>query len=171
MIVTSSYSTQYCASREGDCTTLCRLSTAPHHCGADLPLLVSNTAPNSVAKIEILRNGAAKTVEVTVVQIKNDKVAMNDAATESHGRLGVEVRKLNPEEQKQAGTRGGLLVENASGPAASAGIQPGDVILSINGTAVTSGEQLKSLLEKSGKRVAVLIQRDTQKMFVPVELG
>jgi serine protease Do len=138
---------------------------------ADLPLLVSSTAPGTTARLEILRDGASRTVDVTVTKLKNDKVAANDNGSESHGRLGVEVRKLNPDEQKEAGVHGGLLVENASGPAASAGIQPGDVILSINGAPVNTGEQLKSLLAKSGRHIALLIQRDDQKVFVPVDLG
>ncbi len=137
---------------------------------SDLPLLVSNTPAHATAKLEIMRNGATRSVEVTVTALKNDKVASADTG-ETHGRLGVAVRKLSPDEQKQAGVRGGLLVEDASGPAANAGIQAGDVILSVNGTAVSSGEQLKSLLAKSGKHVALLIQRDEQKVFIPVDLG
>jgi serine protease Do len=138
---------------------------------SDLPILVSNSAPRSVAKLEVMRDGTPRTIDVTIAELKNDKVASNDTDTESHGRLGVEVRKLNPDEQKQSGLKGGLLVENASGPAADAGIQAGDVILSLNGTPVTSGEQLKGLIAKSGKHIAILIQRDEQKIFVPVDLG
>jgi serine protease Do len=36
---------------------------------------------------------------------------------------------------------------------------------------VTSAEQLQNLLAKSGRRVAVLVQRDDMKTFVPIELG
>jgi serine protease Do len=138
---------------------------------AELPVLVSTTRPNSVARLEIVRNGSTKSIEVTVAELKNDKLAANDETAGEHGRLGVAVRKLNPQEQKQAGVEGGVLVEDASGAAASAGIQPGDVILSLNGMPVNSGEQLKSLLAKAGKHVALLVLREDQKMFVPVELG
>ena len=85
--------------------------------------------------------------------------------------MGVAVRPLNPDEQKQAGVSGGLIVENATGPAANAGIQPGDMILSLNGTPVKSAEQLKQLVAKAGKHVALLVQRDEAKIFVPVDLG
>lgn len=138
---------------------------------ADLPVMVSTTRPNSVAKLEVMRNGSTHNIDVTLAQIKNDKVADNDDGSGDHGRLGVSVRKLTPEEQKQVGAHGGVLVQDATGAAASAGIQPGDVILSLNGTPVSSGEQLKSLLAKSGKHIALLVQREDQKMFVPVELG
>jgi serine protease Do len=138
---------------------------------AELPVLVSTTRPNSVATLEIMRNGSLRTVEVTVTKLENDKVAAADENSGEHGRLGVAVRKLKPDEQKQAGVHGGVLVEDSSGAAADAGIQPGDVILSLNGTPVNSGEQLKSLLAKAGKHVAILVQREDRKMFVPVELG
>ena len=64
-----------------------------------------------------------------------------------------------------------MIVENSSGPAAMAGIEPGDVILGVNGTQVTSPQQLRSLLAKAGKSVALQVQRENEKMFVGIELG
>jgi len=63
------------------------------------------------------------------------------------------------------------VVENVGGPAARAGIQAGDVILSLNNTPITSAEQLKNLLSKSGKHIALLVQRDDMKTYVPIDLG
>ena len=57
------------------------------------------------------------------------------------------------------------------GAAARAGIQPGDVILSVNDTPVKSVQQLQALLSKAGKRIAILVQREDAKVYVPVELG
>ena len=64
-----------------------------------------------------------------------------------------------------------MLVEDVAGPAARAGIQPGDVILSLNGTPVKDGEQLHELVSKSGRHVALLVQREDARIFVPVDLG
>jgi serine protease Do len=136
-----------------------------------LPVLVAETAPGATARLDVMRKGEGRRIEVTVGKLANAKVASADVAGQDHGRLGVAVRPLNPEEQKQAGVSGGLIVENAAGPAAEAGIQPGDMILSLNGTPVKSPEQLKQLLAKAGKHVAILVQRDEAKMFVPVDLG
>jgi serine protease Do len=63
------------------------------------------------------------------------------------------------------------VVEDASGPAARAGIQAGDVVLSMNGKPVESVEQMRATLDQKPPRVALLIQRDSQRMFVPIDLG
>ncbi len=57
------------------------------------------------------------------------------------------------------------------GPAALAGVQAGDVLLAVNGTPVKSIEQVREVVAKSDKSVALLIQRDGNKIFVPVRLG
>ncbi|TLZ01561.1 MAG: PDZ domain-containing protein, partial [Gammaproteobacteria bacterium] len=67
--------------------------------------------------------------------------------------------------------KGGLLVERVTGPAAEAGIQPGDVVIAANGSNVTSAEQLKSAVEKSKGHIALLIQRGETRIFVPVRVG
>jgi serine protease Do len=41
----------------------------------------------------------------------------------------------------------------------------------MNGTPVKSAEQLRELVAKAGKRVALLVQRDDAQIFVPVDLG
>ena len=45
------------------------------------------------------------------------------------------------------------------------------MLLSINGIAVKSVEQVRSVVAKSEKSVALLIQRGDSKIFVPVNLG
>ena len=50
-------------------------------------------------------------------------------------------------------------------------MQPGDIILALNNTPVKDAEQLRTMVGKSGKRVALLVQREDAKVFIPVELG
>jgi serine protease Do len=121
--------------------------------------------------MEVWRGGATRDVTVTVGTLGNNVVASAASPEHAHGKLGLEVRPLTPDERKEAGVRGGLVVNDASGPAADAGIQPGDVILRVNGTVVTNPAQLERLVAKAGKHVALLVERDNATLFVPVDLG
>ena len=137
---------------------------------ADLPPMVSELKPGTKATVEIWRDGRARSLDVTVGEFQTS-VASNDKTPAESGRLGLAVRPLTPEERKQADLKSGVVVEQVSGAAAKAGIEPGDVILRANGTEITNGETLRAQVAKSGKRVALLVQRGEQRMFVPVEIG
>jgi serine protease Do len=63
------------------------------------------------------------------------------------------------------------VVEDVAGAAARAGIQAGDVLLAINGKPVQSIEQVKGVIAAKPKSVALLVQRDGEKIFVPVKVG
>ena len=76
-----------------------------------------------------------------------------------------------PEEKQQIGVKDGLVVADAAGPAAEAGITQGDVLLSINGSPAGDIEAVRAAMAKAGKTVAVLIWRDGNRIFVPVRLG
>ena len=65
----------------------------------------------------------------------------------------------------------GLVVAQASGPAAAAGVQPGDVILGVNNRPVKSVDQLRQAVEKAGKHMALLVQRGDASVYVPIDLG
>ncbi len=137
----------------------------------DLPPRVAMLAPGTKAKLEVWRHGTPREVEVTIGSADGEQEQVAQASSQGHGRLGVSVRPLTPEERRESGLEGGLVVEQASGAAAQAGIQQGDVVLSLNGTPVKTPDQLKSLLARSGKEVALLVQRGDERIFVPVELG
>jgi serine protease Do len=137
---------------------------------SDLPMLVADTAPGTTAKVEVWRKGAPHTLTVSAAESKDAKVAKSDAPDAPKGRLGVAVRPLTKDEKGEKGGRG-LVVEQVGGAAERAGVQAGDVLLALNGTPLTSVEQLRDQVAKSGKRVALLILRENRQLFVPVELG
>jgi serine protease Do len=58
-----------------------------------------------------------------------------------------------------------------AGPAARAGLAPGDVLLAINGQPVSSVEQVKSVMAQKPQSVALLVERRGERIFVPVNLG
>jgi serine protease Do len=138
---------------------------------SDLPPLVADVTPGSKAEIEIWRKNKSRTLTVSVGETKVAKADQREAPA-AKGKLGLSVRPLTNDEKKEAEVADGLIVEDvADGPAAKAGIRPGDVILSVNGEKVASVEQLRALVDKKDKRVALQILRDDQKMFVPIQIG
>jgi len=142
----------------------------------ELPMLVANMGPGKTATVQVWRKGAEKTLTVGTYEGKaakgdddDEDVASNGGA--AGGKLGLAVRPLTPEERRENKGRPGLLVEDVAGAAARAGIQQGDLVLSFNGTPVKTVDELKQVVAKAGKRAAILIQREGQQLFVPVELG
>jgi serine protease Do len=135
-------------------------------------VLVGNTAPGSKATLDIWRKGHERSLSVAVGDAGERTVAAKTDANPAGGRLGLALRPLTREEKSQVDGGQGLVVEDiADGPAARAGIEPGDVILSANGTPVASVEQLRKQLAGSDKRIALLIQRGDRRIFVPIKLG
>ena len=138
---------------------------------ADLPPLVSTQEPGTSASIQLWRKGKAREVSVRIGEMEVASGNAKDSGQDNE-ELGLAVRSLTPEERKQADGVEGLLVENVEdGPAARAGIRPGDIILAVNQEKAHSVKQLKSILAKNKKHFALLIMRGDQKMFVPVNLG
>ena len=136
-----------------------------------LSVRVNATAPGEKATLDIMRDGKPMTVNVTIGSAGNATVAKNGEAAPEGSHLGMKLRPLTPDERNQAGVSGGLVVEESSGRAAEAGIQEGDVVLSVNGTPVNSVEQLRGLVHGHDNQVALLIQRGETRIFVPVGLG
>jgi serine protease Do len=140
----------------------------------DLSAAVSASAPGQNATLEVWRHG--KPVQVTAtLGNSREKVAKADKdspKSEEGGKLGLAVRPLQPQERKESGiANGGLVVEEVAGPAAAAGVEPGDVILSVNGTPVANVEQMRAIVAKSSKSAALLVQRGDDKIFVPIRIG
>jgi serine protease Do len=138
----------------------------------ELPPMVAGLKPGAAVTLDVWRNGAEKRLSGTVGTLDDkSEVASADKAELAKARLGVAVRPLSPEEKRSGELTSGVVVENVAGAAAKAGVRSGDVIVSINNTPVKSVEQLKELVAKSGRTVALLVQRDDARIFIPVTLG
>ena len=138
----------------------------------DLPAYVGQALPGQKVTLEIWRNGEARSL-TAVLGDAGDKAAKvaQDPPDAGKGKLGLALRPLQPEEKQQIGVKDGLVVADAAGPAAEAGIAQGDVLLSINGTPAGDIGAVRAAMAKAGKTVAVLIWRDGNRIFVPVRLG
>jgi serine protease Do len=148
-----------------------KLNGQPLKDSNELPALVASIAPGTSVDLEIWRSHASRNVSVMLGALEDKRSAQNAEVPEHGGKLGLAVRPLNADEQRQGNVKGGLVVERASGPAAEAGIQPGDVVLAANGSPVASADDLKSAVEKSKGHIALLIQRGETRLFVPVRVG
>ena len=138
----------------------------------DLPPMVSSLKSGTKVTLEVWRNGSTKELTATLGTLKGENVASApDKEALSKGKLGVAVRPLTDQEKRSSELDHGLVVQDVAGPAERAGIRPGDVIVAVNNTPVTSVGELKSLVEKSGKTVALLVQRNDARIFIPVTLG
>ncbi len=137
----------------------------------DLSAKVGMAHPGDTATLDVWRDGKPLTIKAKLGNAEVDLASADTDENGDHGRLGLAVRPLTPQERDQAGVPGGLLVEDASGPAADAGIQPGDVVLSVDGAPVNSVQQLRDRTHSRDKQVALLVQRGESRIFVPVELG
>jgi serine protease Do len=136
-----------------------------------LPSLVAATDPGKPVTLKVWRDKSAREVQLKVGRMEDKpEVASNDDGTNS-GRLGMSVRPLSPDEKQQSDLKDGLVVEDVDGAAADAGIRPGDVVLSANGKAVHSVEELRAAVSNAKDHVALLVQRGDARIFVPVELG
>jgi serine protease Do len=136
-----------------------------------LSVRVSATAPGEKATLDVMRNGKPMTVSATIGSAASATLAQNEETGPAASHLGMTLRPLTQEERNQVGVSSGLVVEEAHGRAAEAGIQQGDVVLSVDGTPVQSVEQLRKLVHDHDRQVALLIQRGDARIFVPVALG
>ncbi|MET0963472.1 MAG: DegQ family serine endoprotease [Noviherbaspirillum sp.] len=143
----------------------------PIGASGDLPALVGMAAPGERAALEVWRNGKKETLSATLSGTPVKTAAASVEEDAPGGRLGVAVRPLTPEESSQAHLRGGLVVEDAGGAAARSGIQPGDIIVAVNGSAVGTPAELQKRIAEGGKQLAVLVQRGEERIFLPVRLG
>jgi serine protease Do len=140
----------------------------------DLPAMMSIARPGQKVTLEVWRDGKPMTLTATLGNA-NDKAEPGErpelASLDKGARLGLALRPLEPVERRQSGIGQGLLIEDVGGAAAAADIQPGDVLLAVNGKPVTSVEQVRDLVGKASKSVALLIQRGNDRIFIPVRIG
>ena len=138
---------------------------------SDLPPLVAQLKPGAKVTLEVWRDGKAKELTATVGELAEKTTVASASGEAAKGKLGVAVRPLSPEEKKSGEVANGVVVEDVAGAAAKAGVRQGDVIVAVNNVPVKSPEQLRELIGKAGKTVALLVQREDARIFIPVTIG
>ena len=142
----------------------------PITASGELAALVTMTSPGRRLSFSVWREG--KRMQLSAVLGDPGKMGRETAASAppvaGPGLLGLALRALEPVERRMLGVAAGLLVESASGPARSAGVSPGDVVLAINGKPAASVDQARALLAGAEKSVALLVLRDGDRMYLAV---
>lgn len=142
---------------------------------ASLARTVAESEPDEAVEIRIVRDGERQTRTAVLTARPSDPgsaAAPDRPAPPS--RLGLELAPLDEELRSQAGlaTEKGVFVRGveSDGPAAEAGIEPGDAILRIGRTPVESVEDVRAALAKidRGEAIRLLVERAGTTRFVIV---
>ncbi len=143
---------------------------------AALAPIVGATAIGSTVDVKVLRDGKTLNVPVKIDALKEDAKQASAGQDESanKGALNISVSEVPAQMREQLDLKsGGALVgEVRPGPAASAGLASGDVILQLDGKTVNGPAGLAKLVAAlpKGKPVAMLVQRGEAKLFLPLTL-
>ncbi len=144
---------------------------------SDLPLAVGQAPIGSRVKVRIIRDGKVKNLRVKIAEIPQDEeLAERGAAPKEKksNRLNIDVIDMSREQRKRAGVDHGIRVQNVEeGPADSAGIRAGDILLKIDGKDIKSSRQFLKIVKSlpENKWIRVLIQRGDSPRFLALKIG
>jgi len=145
---------------------------------ATMMRMIATREPQARVTLALLRAGERVEVQAVLgerptqgrVELSDDPPVVSTAAE----KLGIEAIDLDAETAAALQTRQpGVVIASTleGGPAAQAGLQPGDVIREVNGSTVPSVAQLHSMLERAGSRgmVRILVEREGSTRFTMVK--
>ncbi len=132
---------------------------------------ISSTPPGQKVPIVIKRNGKENRLQVQLGERPSRGGEPPKRQRESERRsskLGARFENMNAELARELGvptsTKGVVVVQVVPrGPAAEAGIQPGDIVLELNGEPVRSVKEFSSKLEKVSGEVLLRVRRPNPK--------
>ncbi len=138
---------------------------------SQLPVAVADLRPGTPAHIQYWRDHSPHEAVVVLGAMRHTTLASTGPGAATPGKLGLVVRRLTSDEKHRAEVSGGVRVEQSADPAALAGILPGDIVLQVNHAPVSDPAQFRQRVSGARNTVALLVMRDGQQMFVPLDLG
>ncbi|RII84602.1 DegQ family serine endoprotease [Neopusillimonas maritima] len=142
---------------------------------SDLPRIVGGTKPDTRATMKVWRKGKEVSLRVRVGEFETDDAATpsesgSQAEEMATNALGLGVQSVPAEILESENLKQGVMVTAAKGPAAMAGIAPGDIILTVNETDITNPEQFAKTVAglDTSETAALLVYREGQTQWVVV---
>ena len=136
----------------------------------ELPRMVGATPPGTRSTLSVWRKGSTRDISVVVGEMPQEKMAVAEAKSVAN-KAGLVVSKLAPEQKRDLKLESGVLVDDAVGAAARAGLRQGDIIVSVSGTPVNSADELsKAFNDNDRMSFALLIKRGDGSIYIPLKL-
>lgn len=141
---------------------------------SDLPPMVGRTPVGETASLKVMREGKQITLDVEIGELPEEgqeraAVPSPGTGSPSSSPLGMTVEPLPGDVRDSLGISGGVLVSDLSpGPAASAGIRPGDVITELNRRPVNSLEDFRNAVASlpDDRAVSVRVVRQGRAIYL-----
>jgi serine protease Do len=154
------------------------LNGQPIVMSGDLPHLVGSMKPGATAELNVVREGARKTLKLSVGALPEEGDALASAGQSgverSSNRLGVKVAELTDEQKKSLDLKGGVVIsEVQNGPAALIGLRPGDVVTHLNNQAINSAKTFTEVAQALPKNrsVSMRVLRQGRASFITFKLA
>ncbi len=144
---------------------------------SQLSRLAAATPPDKTIDIVVVRDQKRRVLKITLGEQKEDeKTALEEKDTSSV--YGMEVDDITPQAAKKFNLRRkqgeGVVIThtNMDGPAAKAGLRPGDVLVEINRKKIKKLSDYNDLMDelKEGESLVVLRVRNQNSLYVVVEV-
>ncbi len=138
----------------------------------DLPRMVGMTKPGAQTPVMVWRKGKAQQLTVVLGELPTESAQM-EGGSRAFSRGGLALSELSAEQRRAMDLDHGLMVEDATGDAARAGIRSGDVILAVNNTRVATVEAFRKAIAAvpNGKSAAILVRRGDGSLYVPLKIS
>ncbi|MGH8596314.1 MAG: DegQ family serine endoprotease [Gammaproteobacteria bacterium] len=154
----------------------------PIESSADLPPLVGGTQDQQKIATELIREGKAQQLTITIGELppQDEDLALTESSQEPgpgklDPRLKIRVRDLSADERKEleSASLGVLVEEVKTGPAETAGLMAGDIILQINFKETKTVAELLSITKDlpPDSKVPLLVHRQGGPLFMALELS
>jgi serine protease Do len=137
---------------------------------------IRSLEPGKEVNLEVVREGKNRRLTVKLDEIPDNEGSIVSGKSDGNdvlSKLGISVSQLTPELRRQyrIESRSGLVITEIAedSPARTAGVREGDLLLEVNGRKVTNLKELAGSVKRSGRSVALLIERDGRTFFVSLK--